>query len=57
MGIKGHSSGTIVAESGFDRLYSTNTHKQIYVGRSGNYQIDLTGNDVKVYVLMRAGGV
>lgn len=51
------SSGTVVVENGFGKLYSADTHKQIYVGRSGDYQIELSGNDVKVHVLMRAGGV
>jgi len=55
--VRDRNSGAIVAENGFGKLYSADARKQIYVGQSGNYQIDLTGNDVKVYVLMRAGGV
>lgn len=55
--VRDRNSGAIVAENGFGKLYSADARKQIYVGQSGNYQIDLTGNDVKVYVLIRAGGV
>ena len=55
--VRDRNSGAIVAENGFGKLYSADARKQIYVGQSGNYQIDLTGNDVKAYVLMRAGGV
>jgi len=55
--VRDRNSGVIVAENGFGKLYSADARKQIYVGQSGNYQIDLTGNDVKVYVLIRAGGV
>ncbi len=49
-------SNTVVVENGFGKLYSADAHKQVYVGRSGNYQIELSGNDVKVHVLMRARG-
>jgi len=55
--VRDRNSGAIGAEDGFGKLYSADARKQIYVGQSGNYQIDLTGNDVKVYVLIRAGGV
>ncbi|MEN6514429.1 hypothetical protein [Methanoculleus sp.] len=55
--VRDRGTGAIVAENGFGKLYSADTHKQIYVGRSGDYQIELAGNDVKVHVLMRAGGV
>ena len=55
--VRDRNSGAIVAENGFGKLYSADARKQIYVGQSGNYQIDLTGNDVKVYVLIRAGDV
>ena len=55
--VRDRGTGAIVAENGFGKLYSADTHKQIYMGRPGNYQIELAGNDVKVHVLMRAGGV
>jgi hypothetical protein len=55
--IRDQESGTIVAEEGFGKLYSTDTRKKVFVGRSGNYLIQLAGNDAKVHVLMRAGGV
>lgn len=50
-------ANTVVAENGFGKLYSVDAHKQIYVGRPGNYQIELSGNDVTAHVLMHAGGV
>ena len=55
--VRDRNSGAIVAENGFGKLYSADARKQIYVGQSGNYLIELTGNEVKAHVLMRAGGV
>jgi hypothetical protein len=55
--VRDRESGMIVAEEGFGKLYSTDTQKKVFVGRSGNYQIQLAGNDARVHVLMRAGGV
>lgn len=55
--VRDRTSGTIIAEDGFGKLYSVDAHKQIFVGRLGDYLIELTGNQVKTHVLMRAGGV
>ncbi|MCK9307893.1 MAG: hypothetical protein M0P17_10250 [Methanoculleus sp.] len=55
--MRDRESGNIVAENGFGKLFSANTHKQIYMGRSGDYLIQFDGNEVKVRILMRAGGL
>ncbi|MCK8519509.1 hypothetical protein [Methanoculleus sp. 7T] len=55
--VRDRESGKIVAEEGFGKLYSADTHKEVFVGRAGDYLIELAGNDVKVQILMRAGGV
>lgn len=50
-------SGAIVAREGFGKCYGGDTRKKTFVGRSGEYQIQIAGDDVKAHVLMRAGGV
>lgn len=55
--VRDRASGAVVAQEGFGRLYGGDTHNKVFVGRLGEYQIQLAGNDVKVHVLMRAGGV
>jgi hypothetical protein len=55
--VRERTTGEIVAQDGFGKLYSTDTHKQVVVRRIGDYLIELTGNEVKVEVLMRAGGI
>ena len=50
-------SGAVVAQEGFGNLYGGDTDNKVFVGRLGEYQIQLAGNDVKAHVLMRAGGV
>ncbi len=55
--VRDRQSGRIVSENGFGKLYSADAHKQIFVGSPGDYLIELVGDDVKVHVLMRAGGV
>jgi len=55
--VRDRESGTIVAEDGFGNLYSVDTNKQVFIGRSGDYLIELTGNKVMVHITMRAGGV
>ncbi|NLA32040.1 MAG: hypothetical protein GX880_09540 [Methanomicrobiales archaeon] len=55
--VRDRGSGAIVAEEGFGKLYSANTKKRLFIGRTGNYQIDLAGSEAKVHILMRAGGV
>jgi len=55
--VRNRESGDIVAEDGFGKLFSANTHKRVFVGRSGEYLIQFDGNDVKVHILVRAGGL
>jgi hypothetical protein len=55
--VRDRQSGTIIAEDGFGKLYSVDPHKQVFVGRYGDYLIEFTGNKVKAHVVMRAGGV
>ncbi|MDD2472584.1 MULTISPECIES: hypothetical protein [unclassified Methanoculleus] len=55
--VRDRESGEIVAENGFGKLFSTDTHKEVYIGRSGDYLIQFSGNEVTVHILVRAGGV
>lgn len=55
--VREQESGKIVAEDGFGKGFGTTTNKRIYLGISGNYLIELAGNEAKVHVTMRAGGV
>ena len=55
--VSDRESRVIVAEEGIGRTYSANTRNRIFIGRTGNYQIDLAGNEAKVHILIRAGGV
>ena len=55
--IRDRGTGSIVAQNGFGKLYSADAKGKIFIGRSGDYQIELAGGDAKVRVLMRAGGV
>jgi hypothetical protein len=55
--VRDRESGKIVAEDGFGKLYSADTRKRVFVGERGDYLIELSGNDAKVHVLMRAGAV
>lgn len=55
--VRDRESGEIAAQDGFGKRYSADTHKQVSVRRLGDYLIQLSGNDVKVHVVMRAGGV
>lgn len=55
--IRDRESGAIVAEDGFGKLYSADRRKKIYMGWSGNYQIEFAGDEARVHILMRAGGV
>ena len=55
--VRERESGKIVAEDGFGKGFGTATDKRIYLGKYGDYLIELSGNEVKVHVEMRAGGV
>lgn len=55
--VRDPKSGKIVAQDGFGKLFSADTHKRVFVGRSGEYLIQFDGNDVKVHTLVRAGGL
>nr|WP_284738442.1 hypothetical protein [Methanoculleus sp. CWC-02] len=55
--VRDRESGAIVAEDGFGKRFSTDTDKRVFVGRLGDYLIQFSGNDVKVHILVRAGGV
>ncbi|WP_243668427.1 hypothetical protein [Methanoculleus chikugoensis] len=55
--VRERESGKIVAEDGFGKGFGTATDKRIYLGKyGGDYLIELSGNEVKVHVEMRAGG-
>ena len=55
--VRDPKSGKIVAQDGFGKLFSADTHKRVFVGRSGEYLIQFDGNDVKAHILVRAGGL
>lgn len=55
--VRDRESGDIIAEDGFGKRFGTEKHNRVFMGRFGDYLIQLSGNDVKVHVLMRAGGV
>jgi len=55
--VRDREAGEIVAEDGFGKLFGTDTHKRVFVGTLGDYLIELSGNEVEVHVLMRAGGI
>ena len=55
--IRERESGKIVAEDGFGKGFGTATDKRIYRGERGDYLIELSGNEAKVHVTMRAGGI
>lgn len=55
--VRDRESGEIVAEDGFGKLLGTDTHKRVFVGQMGDFLIELSGNEVTVHVLMRAGGI
>jgi hypothetical protein len=55
--VRDRESGRIVAEDGFGKRFSADVHKRIFVGQMGDFLIQFSGNEVKVHVLMRAGGV
>lgn len=55
--VRERESGKIVAEDGFGKGFGTATDKRIYLGKFGDYLIELAGNEAKVHVTMRAGGV
>ncbi|MDD3071740.1 MAG: hypothetical protein PHX88_11165 [Methanoculleus horonobensis] len=55
--VRERESGKIVAEDGFGKGFGTATDKRMYLGKYGDYLIELSGNEAKVHVTMRAGGV
>lgn len=50
-------SGKIVVEDGFGKRFDTGTHKRVPLYSPGNYLIEFAGNEAKVHIKMRAGGV
>ncbi|ABN57399.1 MULTISPECIES: hypothetical protein [Methanoculleus] len=55
--VRERESGEIVAEDGFGKGFGTATDKRIFVGKFGDYLIELSGNEAKVHIKMRAGGI
>lgn len=55
--VRDRESGKIVAEDGFGKGFGTATDKRMYIGKYGDYLIELAGNEAKVHITMRAGGV
>ncbi|KDE55298.1 hypothetical protein [Methanoculleus sp. MH98A] len=55
--VRERESGEIVAEDGFGKGFGTATDKRIFVGKFGDYLIELSGNEAKVDIKMRAGGI
>jgi hypothetical protein len=45
--VRDSRSGKIVAQDGFGKLFSADTHKRVFVPQSGEYLIQFDGNDVK----------
>ena len=55
--VRDSATGKIVAEEGFGKGFSADTHKRIFIGRYGDYLIQFSGNEVTVDILVRVGGV
>jgi hypothetical protein len=55
--VRDRDTGKILAQDGFGKLYSADTHKQVVVRSVRECLIELSGNEVEVRVLMRAGGL
>ena len=50
--VRDRDTGTIVLEDGYGRTYGGVTNRTVSVRSSGNYQIDMSGNEVNVTVRM-----
>lgn len=46
--VRDKAAGTIVVQDGFNRVYSTDLHREITVRKSGVLLIELTGNNVDI---------
>ena len=55
--VRERESGKIVVEDGFGKSFGAEEHKQVYVRKFGDYLIEFSGNEAKVHIEMRAGGV
>lgn len=55
--VRDSATGKILAEDGFGKGFSADTHKRIFVGSYGDYLLELSGNEVTVDIQVRVGGV
>lgn len=55
--VRDSATGKILAEDGFGKGFSADTHKRIFVGRYGDYLLEFSGNEVTVDIQVRVGGV
>ncbi|MHC1626376.1 MAG: hypothetical protein ACXQTG_06890 [Methanoculleaceae archaeon] len=46
--IRNRATGDVVAQDGFNRVYSTNLHREVFVRQAGTLLIELTGNNVDI---------
>lgn len=55
--VRDSATGKILAEDGFGKGFSADTHKRIFIGKYGDYLLEFSGNEVTVDILVRVGGV
>jgi len=46
--IRNRDTGDVVAQDGFNRVYSTELHREVFVRHAGTLLIELTGNNVDI---------
>ena len=55
--VRDSATGKILAEDGFVKGFSADTHKRIFIGKYGDYLLEFSGNEVTVDIQVRVGGV
>ncbi|HQD24841.1 MAG TPA: hypothetical protein PLU40_07470 [Methanoculleus sp.] len=55
--VRDSATGKILAEDGFGKGFSADTHKRIFIGKYGDYLLEFSGNEVTVDIQVRVGGV
>ncbi|MGB4196349.1 MAG: hypothetical protein WBJ51_03505 [Methanoculleus sp.] len=55
--VRDSATGKILAEDGFGKGFSADTHKMIFIGKYGDYLLEFSGNEVTVDIQVRVGGV
>ena len=55
--VRDSATGKILAEDGFGKGFSADTHKRIFIGKYGDYLFEFSGNEVTVDIQVRVGGV